>query len=159
MDRSGLDSVPVFISLFYLAFSILAVQIMKTISLKIILCLILVAVLAMPEFVFAEEKEEPNKRLLQEYQLIVTGLKCKSCIPDVRKALKKVPGVQDARITKFDKAGSVTSVEVLPGTVSGEELISALKSSGFHAKIIAIGKPREVLLENEKEAGFLSLFN
>ena len=128
-------------------------------SLKIVLFLILVGVLAMPELVFTEEKREAYKGLLQEYQLIVTGLKCKSCIPDVRKALKKVPGVQDARITDFDKAGSATSVEVVPGTVSGKELISALKSSGFHAKIIAVGKPREVLLENEKEAGFLSLFN
>jgi len=132
---------------------------MRSMSFKIILGLILVAALAMPELVFAEEKGEANKRLLQEYQLIVTGLKCKTCIPDVRKTLKKVHGVQDVRITKFDKAGSLTSVEVVPDMVSGEELVSALKSSGFHAKIIAVGNPREVLLENQKEAGFLSLFN
>lgn len=113
----------------------------------------------MPKLVFAEEKGAENKRLLQEYQLMVTGLKCKSCIPDVRKALKKVPGVQDAKITEFDKAGSLTSVEVVPGTVSEKELISALKSSGFHTKIIAVGKPREVLLKNKKEGGFLGLFN
>lgn len=132
---------------------------MRTMSLKILLGLILVAVLAMPKLVFAEEKEAENKRLLQEYQLMVTGLKCKSCIPDVRKALKKVPGVQDVKITEFDKAGSLTSVEVVPGTVSEKELISALKSSGFHTKIIAVGKPREVLLKNKKEGGFLGLFN
>ncbi len=132
---------------------------MKTISLKIILCLILVATLARPELVFAEERENGNIRLLQEYQLIVTGLKCKTCIPDVRRALKKVPGVRDARITEFDKEGSLTRVEVLPDKVSGEELISALKSSGFHAKIIAIGEPREVLLQDNKYGGFLRLIN
>jgi len=159
MDSGGLNDFLVFIPLFHLAFSILGVQTMRTRFFKILLSLILVAVLAMPKLVFAEEKGEENKRLLQEYQLIVTGLKCKSCIPDIRKALKKVPGVHDAKITEFDKVGSTTSVEVVPGMVSEKELISALKSSGFHAKIIAVGKPREVLLENEKEAGFFSLFN
>jgi len=132
---------------------------MRTIPFKILLGLILVGALAMSELAFAEEKGEANKMLLQEYQLIVTGLTCKTCIPDVRKALKKVAGVRDARITKFDKTGSLTRVEVLPNTVSGEELVSALKSSGFHAKIIAIGEPREVLLENEKGSGFFSLFH
>ena len=131
---------------------------MRSMSLKIIFGLILVVTLGMSGFVFAEEQEEANKRFLQEYQLIITGLKCKTCIPDVRKALKKVRGVEAVKITKFDKTGSLTSVEVVPDTVSGEDLVSALKSSGFHAKIIAVGKPRKVLLENQKEAGFLSLF-
>ncbi len=159
MDRGGLDSVPVFISLFHLAVSILNKHIMRTTSLKLLLGLLLVAALVIPEFVFAEETEGSTRKLLKEYQLIVTGLTCKSCIPDVRKALKKVPGVRDARITKFDKAGSLTRVEVLPDSVSGEELVSALKSSGFQAKILAVGKPRKVLLKNEKESGFFSLFN
>ena len=132
---------------------------MRSMSFKIILGLILVAALAMPELVFAEEKGEANKRLLQEYQLIVTGLKCKTCIPDVRKTLIKVHGVQGVRIIKFEKTGSLTSVEVAPDMVSGEDLVAALKNSGFHAKIIAVGNPREVLLEDQKEAGFLSLFN
>lgn len=131
---------------------------MRSMSFKLIPGLILVAALAIPELIFAEEQGEANKRFLQEYQLIVTGLKCKTCIPDVRKALKKVRGVEVVKITKFDKTGSLTSVEVVPDTVSGEDLVSALKSSGFHAKIIAVGKPRKVLLENQKEAGFLSLF-
>jgi copper chaperone CopZ len=139
--------------------SILNELIMRTTSLKLLLGLLLVAALVIPEFVFAEEKAEANQELLQEYQLIVTGLTCKSCIPDVRKALKKVPGVRDARITKFDKAGSLTTVEVVPDKVSGEELVSALRSSGFYAKILAVGKPRKVLLKNEKESGFFSLFN
>ena len=45
---------------------------MRSMSFKIILGLILVVALAMPELVFAEEIRKANKRLLQEYQLIVT---------------------------------------------------------------------------------------
>ena len=132
---------------------------MKTRGQKIILSFMLICSLAIPEFVFAQEEGETNKRLLQEYQLMVKGLKCESCIPDVRKALKKVPGVHDAKITAFDKAGSTTSVEVEPSVVSEEQLISALKRSGFYAKIIAVGEPREILLQNNRGNGFFGFFN
>jgi len=132
---------------------------MKTKCQNIILSLVLIFVLLIPAIVFAQEQAGTHKRLLQEYKLVVKGLKCESCIPDVRKALKKVPGVRDAKITAFDKAGSATNVEVEPGAVSEEQLISALKSSGFYAKVIAVGKPREVLLENKKEGSFFGLFN
>ncbi len=129
---------------------------MKNASQKFLLLLWLICFLAMPDFGFAADAKAEMK-ILQEYQLIVTGLKCESCIPDVRGALKKVPGVQEARITKFDKSGTETSVEVEAGAASGDDLVSALERSGFHAKVTAVGEPRKVALK--RDAGFLGLFH
>lgn len=113
----------------------------------------------LPGTVFSEEAVNANKELLQEYQLTVTGLKCKSCIPDVRKALKKLSGVREVRITDFDKRGTTTSVEVTPGAVSGENLVSALNADGFKAEIVSVGEAREVVLEEESGFSLFDLLN
>ena len=91
--------------------------------------------------------------------LKVSGLKCESCIPDVRKSLKRVDGVRFAEITQFDKAGSTTVVETVPGKVGKIQLVSALKSDGFRAEILSVGEPREVILQNESGFSFFGLFN
>ena len=104
---------------------------------------------------YADDSQPPKTEILQQYRLTVTGLDCKKCIPDVRKSLEKVPGVRDAKITHFDKAGSDTEVEVIPGKVSGDQLVSALKESGFKAEVVSVGEPRSVLLT--RKSGF-SLF-
>lgn len=99
---------------------------------------------------FAEQSE--RREVLQPFQLKVTGLDCEKCIPDVRKSLMKVSGVRDAEVTAFDKSGSLVKVEAVPKTVSGEDLVSALQSSGFKAQIISVGEPRMVSLK--QNAGF-----
>jgi len=104
---------------------------------------------------FADDPQHPKTEILQQYRLTVTGLDCKKCIPDVRKSLEKVPGVRDAKITHFNKAGSDTVVEVISGKVSGDQLVSALKESGFKAEVVSVGEPRSVLLT--RKSGF-SLF-
>ncbi len=107
----------------------------------------------------AEPAENLKMEKLQQYQLKVTGLKCRTCIPDVRKALKNLPGVRDARVTQFDKAGSHTIVETIPGKVEGAQLVSALKSDGFRAVILSVGEPREVILLTDAGFSFFGLFN
>ncbi|MBI4389507.1 MAG: heavy-metal-associated domain-containing protein, partial [Nitrospinae bacterium] len=92
------------------------------------------------------------------FQLKVTGLDCKKCIPDVRKSLMKVPGVRDAEVTAFDKAGSLVKVETVPKMVSGEELVSALRSAGFKAQVTAIGEPRMVLVKRNSGFSLFGLF-
>jgi copper chaperone CopZ len=119
----------------------------------------LIFLICPPSVSFGAESEQSKEILLQQFQLKVSGLKCKSCIPDVRKALKKVPGVRDARITKFDKSGSVTLAEVVPKSASGDQLVRALKEAGFQAEIIFIGEPRMVRLEKESSFSLFGLFN
>jgi copper chaperone CopZ len=112
-----------------------------------------------PGLVLSDEMGKANVELLQEYQLIVTGLTCKSCIPDVQKALYKLPGVKDVRITNFDKSGSATSVEVVPGSVSEDNLLSTLNADGFKAKIVSVSKPREVVIEKESSFSLFEFLN
>ena len=107
----------------------------------------------------ADESQPQKAEILQQYQLTVTGLDCKKCIPDVRKSLEKVPGVRDAKITHFDKAGSDTEVEVIPGKVSGDQLVSALKESGFKAEVVSVGEPRSVLLTRKSDFSLFDLLN
>ncbi|MFQ5443101.1 MAG: heavy-metal-associated domain-containing protein [Nitrospinales bacterium] len=132
---------------------------MKKVSLEKSFLLTVVFLISMAGMTYGDETGTQKTELLQQFQLKVTGLKCRSCIPDVRKSLKKVSGVRDAKITKFDKAGSDTVVEVIPGSVSGEQLVSALKATGFQAEITSIGEPRKVLLKQDSGFSIFGLFN
>jgi len=105
----------------------------------------------------AEPVENSKVEILQQYQLKVTGLKCESCIPDVQKSLKRLDGVHFAEITQFDKVGSTTVVETVPGKVREAQLISALKSDGFRAEILSVSEPREVILPKESGFSFFGL--
>jgi copper chaperone CopZ len=91
--------------------------------------------------------------------LKVSGLKCKSCIPDVQKSLKRLDGVRSAEITQFDKAGSTTVVETVPGKVEEAQLVSALREDGFKAVILFVGEPREVIFPEESGFVFFGLFD
>ncbi len=108
---------------------------------------------------YADEPQTQKTEILQQYQLTVTGLECKKCIPDVQKPLLRIPGVRDAQVTQFDKSGSITHVEVVPGSVSGDQLIFALQAVGLKAEIQSIGEPREVLLMEKSGFSFFDLFN
>lgn len=118
----------------------------------------LFVLLFFPGFIFGSEVQKEEKEILQQYRLTVTGLKCRTCIPDVRKSLEKVPGVRDAKVIKFDKTGSDTVVEVIPGSVSGEILVAALRASGFKAEVTSVGEPRKVVLNKESGFSFFGLF-
>jgi len=112
-----------------------------------------------PGSLLAEPAENSKVETLQQYQLKVSGLKCESCIPDVQKSLKRVDGVRSAEIIQFDKAGSTTVVETVPGKVEGQQLVSALKSDGFRAEIVSIGEPREVMLPIQSGFSMFRLFD
>jgi len=103
--------------------------------------------------------ENSKGEILQQYQLKVTGLKCESCIPDVQKSLKRLAGVRSAEITQFDKAGSTTVVETVPGKVAEAQLVSALRKDGFKAVILFVGEPREVMLPSQSGFSLFRLFD
>lgn len=107
----------------------------------------------------AESADNSKVEMLQQYQLKVTGLKCRTCIPDVQKSLKRLDGVRLAEITQFDKAGSTTVVETVPGKVEEAQLVSALRKDGFKAEVLFVGEPREVILEMDSGFSFFGLFN
>jgi copper chaperone CopZ len=117
------------------------------------------ALLSYPWTLQAEPLENSKAEILQQYQLKVSGLKCESCIPDVQKSLKRLDGVRSAEITQFDKSGSTAVVEVKLGKVEGAQLVSVLKSDGFRAKIVSVGEPREVILQNKSGFSLFGLFD
>ena len=73
------------------------------------------------------------------------------------RAIKRLDGVRFAEITQFDKVGSTTVVETVPGKVGEAQLISALKSDGFRAEILSVSEPREVILPKESGFSFFGL--
>ncbi len=112
-----------------------------------------------PWSLLAEPGENSKGEILQQYQLKVSGLKCESCIPDVQKSLKWLDGVRSAEVTQFDKAGSTTVVETVPGKVGEAQLVSALRKDGFKAVIIFVGEPREVILPAQSGFSLFRLFD
>ena len=107
------------------------------------------------EPVFAEQ---PAQEVLQQIELKVTGLKCEKCVPDVRKALRHVPGVRNAQVTVFDTDGSTTIVEVTPKTTTVEQIVSALEHAGFKVKAVSVGEPRKVVLKQDSGFRFFGFF-
>ena len=132
---------------------------MKKLSVKRILLFALILIILLPGISYGVETNQPETELLQQFRLTVIGLKCASCIPDVRKALNKISGVRDAKVTQFDKVGSTTIVEAVPEAVSGEQLVLALKREGFRAEVISVGEPREIQLMKESGFNIFGLFN
>ncbi len=115
--------------------------------------------LSYPWTLQAESAKNSKVEILKQYQLKVSGLKCESCIPDVQKSLKRLDGVRSAEITQFDKAGSTTVVETVPGKVGEAQLVSALKKDGFKAVILFVGEPREVMLPTQSGFSMFRLFD
>lgn len=63
----------------------------------------------------------------QVINLAVNGMDCPACVAGIVKALKEIPGVQDAAVD-FDRKAAV--VYATPGRVASEQLIRAISAAG-----------------------------
>lgn len=68
----------------------------------------------------------------QSVDLQVGGMTCASCVGRVERALKKVPGVQDAVVNLATERASVQ----LQGSVDVSSLIAAIKKAGYEAQAV-----------------------
>lgn len=64
--------------------------------------------------------------------LKIEGMHCASCVTRIERALKKVPGVQDARVNLVTNRAQV---DLEPGKVSSDALIHAVEQAGYTAKL------------------------
>jgi Cu+-exporting ATPase len=64
----------------------------------------------------------------QQIELPITGMTCASCVNRVAKALKKVPGVQDASV---NLATEQAAVSFDPAQVAPSQLLSAVEGAGY----------------------------
>jgi len=63
----------------------------------------------------------------------VTGMTCNHCVMKVEKVLKAVSGVKSASVNLESK---LAVVEYESGTVDTEKLLSAVKNSGYEARLV-----------------------
>lgn len=68
-------------------------------------------------------------------RLVITGMSCAGCVARVEKALKAVPGVIDASVNLVSQQADVR------GAVSSEQLVNAVASLGYGARINAVTDP------------------
>ncbi|MDH4139134.1 MAG: heavy metal translocating P-type ATPase [Coriobacteriia bacterium] len=66
--------------------------------------------------------------------LAVTGMTCASCATVVEKTLSRLPGVKSATV---NLALERASAEINPGEVGPDELITAIRSAGYDASVLA----------------------
>lgn len=59
-------------------------------------------------------------------------LTCPSCVAKIEKALKAVPGVQEARV--FFNTGRI-EIQHDPAQAGPENLVSAVRSAGYEARV------------------------
>lgn len=74
---------------------------------------------------------------MQTTELKVNGMTCGSCVASVTKALKRVPGVQDAEV---DLGSGVARVRGEHAAHQVPELVAALGEAGYEAEA-ATGAP------------------
>src|SRR5215218_6083642 len=72
--------------------------------------------------------ETTNKKKLARITIPVTGMTCASCVGRVERALKKVPGVLEARV---NLATEKAAVGYLAGEVEPRELEKAVEGAGY----------------------------
>ena len=69
-----------------------------------------------------------------ELQLALAGMTCASCVNRVERALRKVPGVEDAQV---NLALETATVRLLPG-VDAAALVAAIGKAGYEARQLAV---------------------
>jgi len=76
----------------------------------------------------------PSLSLVEPVQLAVRGMTCAACVGRVERALRKVPGVQEAQVNFATEIASVTwRPEASAPNPAG--LVSAVEDAGYHALI------------------------
>ena len=68
---------------------------------------------------------------MSEVQLKITGMTCGHCVAAVTKAIRAVPGVQDAQV---DLASGSARVQ---GSADAQALVSAVQDEGYTAQVAA----------------------
>ena len=66
----------------------------------------------------------------ENYQLLIEGMSCASCVSRVEKALAQVDGVQQARVNLAERSALVI------GSPQPEALVSAVVNAGYGAEVI-----------------------
>ncbi|HEY9899965.1 MAG TPA: heavy metal translocating P-type ATPase [Pantanalinema sp.] len=100
----------------------------------------------------------PQAAEIEQADFGIRGMTCASCAGRVERALRKVPGVQEATVNLADEHASVTFA---PGSVSPAQLEAAVKDAGYEALHIPSAAPAEALTHHEeaKAADLLRLRN
>jgi Cu+-exporting ATPase len=75
-----------------------------------------------------------------EAQLAIEGMTCASCVARVERALKKVPGVQEASV---NLAAERARVRFDPSMVGIQELVAAVERAGYRARPLAAAAPAQ----------------
>ncbi|MGQ4274209.1 heavy metal translocating P-type ATPase [Terrihabitans sp. B22-R8] len=78
-------------------------------------------------------------------ELSVEGMTCASCVGNVERALKAVPGVTDATVNLATERAQVR------GLAAAAELIGAIERSGYVARVLDHGVPHEDETEARKD--------
>ncbi|MDE2126989.1 MAG: copper-translocating P-type ATPase [Armatimonadetes bacterium] len=82
--------------------------------------------------------------------LTVTGMHCASCVAHVEKALRGVPGVEDANVNLMTGSAVVRAGAATPQA----SLIEAIEAAGYHATIAEPGTPEQMPgMEHDETSG------
>lgn len=71
---------------------------------------------------------------IEQFELAIVGMSCASCVGRVEKALQRIPGVLVANV---NLATESAHLEVLAGNANQQQLITAIKQSGYDAKTVS----------------------
>ena len=87
-------------------------------------------------------------------ELVITGMTCASCVARVEKVLCRATGVTSAQV---NLATERARIDMQPGGVSVQDLISVVKNAGYGAREVVMGALTEDLEETAREAELKSL--
>ncbi|HIE21323.1 MAG TPA: YHS domain-containing protein, partial [Acidimicrobiia bacterium] len=105
---------------------------------------------AAPVLVGAEAKAGESETV----QLAVEGMSCASCVSTIENALGGLPGVVEARVSF---ASEQATVDIVPDTISPEDLIAAVESAGYSARPAGDGHDTEDEAQKGRERLYRTL--
>ena len=90
-----------------------------------------------------------STEVLDTRSIPVSGMTCAACSARVQRALERVPGVSAANVNLM--TGSAT-VEFDPETVAPEQLVEAIRATGYGAELPRVDESAEEVLQDRDEA-------
>ncbi|WP_312839087.1 copper-exporting P-type ATPase CopA [Pantoea piersonii] len=83
-----------------------------------------------PEALTTVAETQPAQESESAQFLLIEGMSCASCVSRVEKALKKVPGVTQARVNLGERSALVI------GDASAQQLVEAVDAAGYQAQVV-----------------------
>ncbi len=92
---------------------------------------------------------------MEKKRFIVTGMRCAGCAANIERSVKKLSGVADVYVSL---ASRTMNLEMDPAEITPEEIVEAVRKSGFDAELVTTETQKKEVIEEEETSAYFHRF-